>query len=270
VDLAQADLHPYFSFAFDGIIWQVLTDVPRAHLILEIRHANHTVSFAAVDVSGRQRLWEQFRPPDTWWSSGVLAHDGILFLQIFPEGHNPDPHGIIAVEIASQKILWQQPGMQFIQLLSENRVLARMLTAAEPTYYTLAATSGDVLTTGSHPVAENPASPIVDRLQFPVHYTSNDTYFQTIATFLQQILKISPKNAFDYAETPHCILISYYIYVDNQTENYLVAFDTHSRVPLLHEKLATQRTGIGKDTYFIFDQYLIFVKEQSLLLSYEI
>lgn len=263
-------MQPYFSFSFDGIIWQVFTDVSRAYLILEIRHPNHTVSFAAVDLTHGQLLWEHFLPAETWWSSGVLAHDGILFLQAFPEGQNPDPQGIAAIDIESQQILWQQSDMQFVQFLPGNRLQARIVTAAQPTYYTLEASTGRLLEKSDYPSTDQFTIQADHSLQFPVHYTSADTYFQTIATFLQQILKISAKNAFDYAETPHCILISYYIYIDNQAENYLVAFDTHSRVPLLHEKLATQRTGIGKDTFFIFDQFLILVKEQSLLLSYEI
>ncbi len=239
-------------------------------LVVEVRHSSHRVLFAAIDPIQKKLLWDKYTPAATWWSSGVLAQNGILFLQTFPEGQNPDPQGIVAIEIATQRLLWQQPDYQVLQWQPDNRLLARQMTEAHSLYHLLDAATGTILHTQPDPFRQIMPPPIENPLQFPVHYTSDDIYFQSVADFLQQTLGVTAKNALDYAETKHCIIISYYIYVDKQVENYLVVFDTHSRVPLLHEKLATQRTGIGKDTFFILDQLLIFVQEQSVLLSYEI
>ncbi len=263
-------MQPYFSFSFDGVIWQVLTDDTKAYLVLEIRHANHTVSFSAVDLTQKKLLWNGFSLPEAWWSSGVLVQNGILFLQTFPDGQNPDPRGVTAVDIKTKEILWQHPDIQFVQQVSDSQLLARQFVTALPTYFLIKIDSGEILSKDTVPLWSKGPLASDSGLHFPVHYTSDDVYFQNIADFLGQTLKIDAKNAFDYAQTQHCIIISYYIYANNQVENYLVAFDTHSRVPLLHEKLATQRTGIGKNTFFIFEQYLIFVKEQSVLLSYEL
>ncbi|MDJ1497986.1 DUF4905 domain-containing protein [Cytophagaceae bacterium DM2B3-1] len=259
---------PAFSFSFDGLIWRVIPDLHKPYLILEIRHSSHKVLFAAVDIHQKTLMWTNWSPSERWWSSGVAADRGILFLQIFPDGQNPNPRGIIALNIETQQICWEQIELQFMQLASDGSVLTRRIKEALPEYFTLDALSGKIIQQSDAPLF--PASVPSSSSIFPVHYTSEDDYFQIIAEFLSKTLKILPKNALEYAETKHSIIISYYIYAEDQVENYLVVFDIHSRVPLLHEKIATQRTGIGKGTFFVFEQLLIFIKEQTLLLGYEI
>jgi len=264
-----------FSLHFDGLLWRIFPDIEQPLLVVEARHSDRKVSFAAVDLANKKLLWNHFVLPESWWSSGVLLQNGILFVQTFPEGQNPEPRGISAieveVEVATQQLRWHQPDLQFLQLVTSSRLLARKPTGAGFQYYMLDVTTGIILEESPTPFAELPVPPLVPgRLRFPTHYTPDDQYFESIATFVFQTLRISPQFAFDYAEINHCIIISYYIYAEKQIENFLAVFDTHSRVPLLHEKIATQRTGIGRDTFFIFDQLLIFVKEQTVLLSYEI
>ncbi|MCU0353695.1 MAG: DUF4905 domain-containing protein [Cytophagales bacterium] len=255
---------------FDGVVWRVFPDTRHRLLLVEVRHTGRRVSFAAWDLTGKQIRWDGVALPETWWSSGIGVYDGMFFLQTFPDGQNPDPRGITAVDAATGRICWQRTDVRFVGWQPDGRVVARPLDNAETQSCLLDTDTGAVLGNSPELTATVSSPPASNRLVFPVHYPSSSPYFPVIAAFLKQRFNISPEIAFDYAEFTHVFAVSYYIYVEKQLENHLLVFDTHSQVPLLHEKLATQRTGIGIDTFFLFDSFLVCVQEQTILSVYEI
>ena len=262
---------PVFSRTFDGQIWQVLTDAEHDLLVAEIRHPNRTVSFAALDLQTRQWLWHGFVLPESWWSSAVLLRSGILFVQAFPEGQNPEPRGITALDIRTRRICWADPDARFAQAAGGAEIIVKHTGGSGETHFLRDAKTGETLREIS---AENwpqpPPLPSVERLRFPVHYPPASPHSASIADFLLHNLGISPQLSFDYAETEHCIVISYYLRTDGQMQNLLVVFDIISRLPILHETLATRRAGIGRETFFIFNNLLVFVKEQTSIMCYEL
>lgn len=262
---------PVFSRTFDGQLWQVLTDADQDLLVAEIRHSNRTVSFAALDLRSRQWLWQDFVLPENWWSSAVLLRDGILFVQAFPEGQNPEPRGLTALDIRTRQICWADPDARFVQAAGGAEIIVKHTGDNGETHFLVDAKTGETLREISAENWPQPArQPALERLRFPVHYPPASQHSASIAGFLSQNLGISPQLSFDYAETEHCIVISYYLRTEEQMQNLLVVFDIISRLPILHETLATRRAGIGKDTFFIFNNLLVFVKEQTSILCYEL
>ena len=267
---------PYvaFSCTFDGQIWQVLADADQDLLVAEIRHPNRTVSFAALDLLSRQWMWHGFTLPENWWSSAVLLRNGILFVQAFPEGQNPSPRGLTALDIRTQRVCWTDPDVQFAQVADGAGIVVRHTGGNGETHFLKDGNTGETLRdiTGEPWLSwpQPPPRSSVARLRFPAHYPQTSQHSASIAGFLSQHLGISPELSFDYAETEHCIVISYYLRTDEQTQNLLAVFNIQSRLPVLHETLATRRAGIGKDTFFIFNNLLVFVKEQTSIMCYEL
>ncbi len=263
-------LEPAFSYTFSGQIWRVLADVSAPLLSIEIRQPDHRVSFAVLNVATRQLLWKDFVPPERWWSSSALLHHGVLLLQTFPDGQNPDPRGLWAIDAYTSRILWTNPEKQLLNLYTDTQILTRNVKENIDTYAVLELENGQVIEISPEMLYSGNRTETRNRLFFPVHYPADSPYVENIAGFLSEKLKVLPEKVFDYLEYNQYIVISYYIYSGKELENFLVVFDTHSHVLRLHSRLATQRTGIGKDTFFIFDQLLFFVHEQTTFLGYEL
>jgi hypothetical protein len=177
------------------------------------------------------------------------------------------PKGLIAIDVHTKKIIWQQPQMNFGGLLQKG-ILTIEHTPEAPLYRLVNLDTGIIEKTFDIQPALYEAEP-VSPIFYPRHYTEENKYFETIVSFLNNLLGIQPQKAFDYAEYKQLIIISYYLYTNNTLSNFLLVLDQQSRI-LLHEPIATQLSGIGLDTFLIVHHHLVFVKEKKELITYEL
>lgn len=262
---------PAFSHTFEGQVWQVLTDASQNLLVAEIRNSNRTVSFSALDLAARQWLWHGFLLPEHWWSSAALARDGVLFVQGLSGGQHPDPRGITALDIRTCQVCWADPAARFERPAGGGAVVVRHASGDDQNLLLRNGKTGIALRgTGPEPEHEPPGELSGSAFRFPAHYPQDSPHSASIADFLMRNLGISPQLTFDYAENEHFVVISYYIRADEQMQNRLVVFDTRSGLPVLHQTLASRCAGIGKDTFFIFNNLLVFVSEQTTIVCHEL
>ncbi|MES2730319.1 MAG: DUF4905 domain-containing protein [Bacteroidota bacterium] len=264
---------PQFVFSFDGHIWTMGLDHANGLLVLEIRDATtRRVSFAAVDLgkndsTSHALLWKDFQPEHSWWLSLVGVYNGVLLLHRYADSQRPEAKGILAVEVRSCRVLWQQPDWAFMDTDGEVVILHQQGADQSPVYQQIDLRSGKSLAITEIPTVPNPQPPSPD-IQYPVHYPEQSPYFQPIARFLHQKLGIQPIQAFDYAEFQGLIVVSYYLCApDSPLSNKVVVLDNKACV-LLHESMATHLNGIGMDTFLIRKGSLLFVREKKELVSY--
>lgn len=254
------------SYHFSGQIWRILADTGEETLAVEIRHGDtRRTDFAAIYQN--KLLFQSLSLPENWWISGVALYQGKLLLHTYPDSQMPVPKGLIAVNVHTRNIIWQQPQMTFGGLLPTG-ILTIEHTPEAPIYRLVNLETGTIEEVlGTQPILHesDPASPII----YPRHYTQENKYFETIVSFLNNLLGIDAQKAFDYAEYQKWIIISYYLYHNNTLSNFLLVLDQQAQI-LLHEPIASQLTGIGLDTFFIIHHHLVFVREKKELIIYEL
>jgi hypothetical protein len=260
-------LHTYFSHTFKSSIWRILAS--DRWLVAENREgANRSVHFAAIDLRQAKLCWEGLVLPQPWWVGAIMIHEDTLILQQFSDPQKPETKGITGVAIPSGKVSWQQPEQSFVRL-TDKGIIALESNETSQVFRLLDPSSGEareVLETGKIallPYIQEP--PVVH----PVHYTHENKYFSSIVLYLRQKLGIEPEKAVDYAEFQQRIIISYYIYEHKNLSNYLLVLDKEANV-VLHEQIASHLPGIGLDTFFIVQHYLIVVKDKKELIAYEL
>jgi hypothetical protein len=102
----------------------------------------------------------------------------------------------------------------------------------------------------------------------PFQYEEGTGHFDTVRDFLQARLGITPVATIDYLEFQRLIMVSVFVQ-ENNLANYLYVLDSGGEV-LLNEKLGENLTGVGLDTFFMYSDHLIFVKNKSELITYKI
>jgi hypothetical protein len=187
---------------------------------------------------------------------------------LFADPQKPETKGIIGVDIASGKVVWQHLQLSFVRISREG-IIAMHSQETEPVFQLLAPGTGEALTLPEAGNLDSLPYPIQPPYLYPVHYTQENKYFSSIVLFIKQMLGAEPQKAVDYAEFQHLIIISYYIYEHKNLSNYLLVLDKGGNV-LLHELVASQLPGVGLDTFFIVDHYLIVVKDKKELNAYEL
>ncbi len=258
----------HFSVPFTGNIWRMLAAPQEGMLVLEIREGmGRKVNFAAIDFRRYQILWHHLPLPQTWWISVVHLQGKQLYLQTYPDSQTPQPNGLVMVDILTGKVQWHLEQVGFLHLSPAGLLVYQ--PKEEPIYQLIDSSNGVIIREmEAEEVKLFPSLPPV-QVQYPVHYTAENKYFSTIAQFMQLKLGIQAQKAFDYMEYKGLIIISYYIYSNNQYTNFLLVLDQEANV-LLQELLAKDLQGIGLDTFFIVENRLIFVKEKTELVIYEL
>ncbi len=227
-------------------------------MVIEVRdQPKRDVSFAALHYVDGKILWENFRLEESWWVdlSGIV--DGKIFFTVYLDAQNPDTKGILVHDSRTRKLLWWNNDFSLLSI-GENAVTG-VSTRLGNRVHTLDSTSGkecvDALTT-----------PADTQALYPVQYSDGSEHFNTVRTFLNEKLNLSPVLAFEYLEFNSRIFVSYYV-SENGLANYLLAIGPDGRVQL-HEKLDEHLKGIGLDTFFVLSGCLFFVKNRVELVSY--
>ncbi|MDO1447912.1 DUF4905 domain-containing protein [Rhodocytophaga aerolata] len=260
-------LSSYFSFTLPGNIWRMLAS--EHWLVAEIRDGQtRKANFAAVDIRSGRLQWDYLELPESWWVSGTTIQTDTLLVQLYPDPQQPQTKGIIAIDLPTGTIRWQQPQHSFLRL-TEQGILAVQGTEGESIFQLLSLATGEVVSRIEPVQLDDFSSPAQPYLLLPTHYTQENTYFGSIVSFIHHKLGLQPQKAVDYAEFQQLISISYYIYEHKNLTNYLLILDKEGNVRL-HERLASQLPGIGLDTFFIIHQYLIVVKDKKDLIAYEL
>jgi len=106
-------------------------------------------------------------------------------------------------------------------------------------------------------------------IHVPSQYPQDQPYFNSVKEFLGVKLNLEPVKAIEYLEYEGNIMISFYTASGKEFENHLVVFDEAGEFRL-HETLGTALPGLGLETFFVRDGYLIFVKDKHELVVYSI
>jgi len=252
-----------FSYSFPGVIWKMVALPAEKLLLLEIRdETNRQVSFSALDYPRKTFLWKDFQLDESWWTGLLAAYKSVFLVQNYTSQENPDVTALIAMDIHSCNILWEQQNFSFSNL-SNGNVLG-MLGREDPKLvgldlFTGRMIEGDVeLELGANEISE----PIR-----PFQYQEGTSYYDTVYNFLTSSCSIKPEGTVEYQEYDGLILISYYIREENGLANYLLVLNDTGDV-LLQEKIDEQLKGLGVDTFFILSGCLFFVRNKRELLSY--
>lgn len=251
------------SYTFQGIIWNTLADGEHHRLYLEVRDpATRKVAFSALNLRNNQWLWKDLAFDEPWWISLRAVSGDILLLNVYTDTNNPDKKSLIAYHVLDKKIIWWQNDFSCTAV---NALYVRGLDQKFSGKETLL----DVFT--GKPVAAVDFD-LAGAQNFPVirpfQYEEGSAHFDTVRQFLQTRMGIAPVATIDYLEYDQLIILS--VFLKNEgLANYLYGFDADGKL-LIEEKLGEKLKGVGMDTFFIFLQHLIFVKNKNELRTYKI
>jgi hypothetical protein len=203
-------------------------------LLLEIRdETNRQVSFSALDYLQKTFLWKDFQLEESWWTGLLTAYKSVFLVQNYTSQENPDVTSLIALDVHSRTILWEQQNFSFSNLNDGN--ILGMLGKEDPRLVGLDLFNGRII---EDVKLESGTNEILEPIR-PFQYQEGTSYYDTVYNFLAGSRSIKPEGTVEYQEYEGLILISYYIREENGLANYLLVLNDTGDV-LLQEKIDEQ------------------------------
>jgi hypothetical protein len=252
----------WFSSVFEGTIWNIVSSSENTSMFIEIRDEQRKqVHFSGIDLSSRKLIVDHLTFEEPWWISLADVSEGLLLLKVYTDINNPDKKAILAYDLNKRSIGWWKNNFS-MSFVSEGRVFGSE-TGLGMKFLVLDLLSGE-------PSSNQAVPPPKQNFQVikPLQYHQETSHFDTMKSFLQKKYQMVPESVIEYLEYAHHIIVSFYAR-EVSLVNFLIVMD-ESGEELLIEKIGEELKGIGSDTFFILEGFLIFVKNRSALVSYKL
>lgn len=264
-----------YLFDFKAPVWRMALDAEGNRLALEIRDGDVLLAHFYTLELAHFTLTQLNTPEEpAWWLGLEDAHQGMVLLHGYGDRKLGQHKSITALHGPKNQISWQQPAKAFYGISKAGIVLYDP-EQPEAGFEIADTSSGEIIQTG---LAQQQALQLVEQYtsqRFKKHispdlYLEGEPYFEQVQVFLEQQLGVTAIAGIEYAETDHAIIISYYTSAGKETwQNKLAAWTLAGEL-LLQIELAAGLSGIGSDTFFIFEGRLYFIKEKVSLHVYDL
>ncbi|UII32636.1 DUF4905 domain-containing protein [Fulvivirga ulvae] len=259
-----------FSYSFNGKIWNIISHQEKELLLLEVREDDKfQVHYNLLDADSGQFIAERLTFEESWWiGASSLLSDVILFYT-FPDQENPDVKNVFAYDFNHKKILWKKEQQNIIEAVGD---CVWLMDTGNDKISCFNIRTGEVLkNSNSNDVLNNdPGRTENKMLEKPFNYREGSEYFNTVSQFLTAGANLHIVRSVDYYEDDQMIVMSYYYpNKNNKLANDLLVVD-HEGDHLLQVRLGDDLDGISDDTFFIYNNKLIFVKDNVDFLIYQL
>ena len=270
-------LKPSWKYRTEGTLWRLL---PAAHglLVGEDRdRASKTTSFFCLAETSGKPKWERIRFPEDWWIGLETVHRDVLFLHEYVRPDLPTHGKIIAVDLASGRMLWSNGELRF-QFAQEDWVYACKDNYKSRQYFRLDLYTGMVLRddgvqtdyatriradTASHE-SDDAKYPQPTDVSIPERHSLPHSFVQTLTS--QRI------SAIELLEEPPYLIVGYYAarktsLADTELDQHLKVFDTVRGKLAYEDVMARSVKSPAPGLFFSRHGYLFYIKDNNTLVG---
>lgn len=256
-----------FIHDFGQAVWQMALEPGKDLLALELRDMKEAaVSFSLLDLNTRTLVFDRYAFEEDWWMSLVAIKGNLLLVKQYHDSQQPEKQGFLAVNTASLEVEWWLENFQLLDM-TENEISGRQHHGSDSVVKHFEITSGKEVPGGPPPAG--PPLQVAVGAQYPTHYDSESSHFQTIKSFTANHFNMNAVGACDYLEVGDLIVISWYYSEGTTYTNVLSVMDSLGKI-VIEEKLGTGLDAFASDTFFVVKNRLIFVANKTQLLVYEL
>jgi hypothetical protein len=257
------------------IIWKLLIS-PDGILAGEERDTEEkTASLFALDVPSGKMLWRDVKLDEVWWFNSERATSENIYIQKFRKPDMPEPQGIVAIDIHTGAIRWEQPDVSML-FEHDGKIYAQREALGRKEFFAIDTISGEVLEAyGSEKVnILAMQSMVVDTDHNSVYsmaITPEDELFTAIGNVLQDVLNVNElRGTIDFAEHGKYIIFSYHERILNNPQamlgnllrNHLKVLDKEKGEIIYSDEPNAETPYPVPENFFIHRGVLIYVKEK--------
>ncbi|WP_299820276.1 DUF4905 domain-containing protein [uncultured Pontibacter sp.] len=256
-------------------MWRIRIDTACDKLALEVRDPDLLLAhFYTLDANGFTLHKLDLNPSKAWWQGLEDVQQSIVYLHGYGDRKTGQHKGVLALDASTGAALWTLAEMAFYGL-TEAGLLVYTADAPEDALCLLAPKTGTTISTSidqqsAAQKAEDYSSSRYQNCVYPILYKEGEPYFDEVSNFLKLQSGAKPVKAIAYAETIYSVVISYYEEIGGELlDNFVAVYDLEGNLCLKVE-LGSALSGIGSDTFFIFNLNLYLLQDKHILQVYRL
>lgn len=266
-----------FKFSDSNQVWRIkITDTDK--LFVETRDTeNMKAYFHSYDLFSGKKIFSGHQMSENFWLGIEAIKGDIVFFHRYAKPDMPGHRGIIAFDINTQNVLWENETYAFL-FLKDDLIYVYQERFEGRSFYTINIQTGEVV----EELGENPdeINKLRDEAERSVDYSSYvfpEKYFETSndeeVDFLisNEIKNIKLTGEVEYINSNGLLLFNYHqAGTERDVINKFKAFDLNKRKEILNDVLNKSANAFAPDSFFIYKDLIILLKEKKEIIILEI
>ena len=259
-------------------IWRILPTSGNKIVLEERDPTTREVFFSCLDIKSGKKIFKDLQLEEKNWIGIESIYKDIIFFHVYGTPNMPAHKGIIAFDILSQTILWQNDSYIFSFILND-KVYCFQQRFEGRRFFALDYLTGNVLEDiGNEASAINKLKEESDaklweqNYLFPEYFNRNNSAEKLSEKYLQQVLTEKViKGEINYLNYEDMLLFNFHeVTKTNTLSNEFIAVDLAKNKFLLKETLDKNLINLMPESFFVKDTFLFLIVDKTKLLVYSI
>jgi len=248
-------------------------------LIIETRDTNNKeVFFNCIQIESGKNVFINYQFEEKFWIGIEEIYKDIIFLHKFNKPDLPGHKQIIAFDINSQKIIWENRELSFLFILHD-KIYAYKQNFEERNYYEIDYRTGKIINDLNSDVYEiNKLNEIAagskdfSNYIFPQKFDKTQENGGVIKEIiLKEIQDLEIVGNVEYNKFESLLLMNHYSKTTGSLLlNKFKIFNSDNKKEILCETLNSNANAFVPDSFFVYLNYLILLIEKNKLIVYEL
>ena len=248
-------------------------------IVIEERDTeNKEVFFNCLKISSGEKIFSELQLEEKFWVGIEAVNGGMIYFHKFAKPDMPGHQGIIAFDIKSKNILWENPDYSFLFIDGDKIYCYKSLFEGR-SFFTIDCNTGEMIEDLGSDVSE------INRLRdaalskqsykdyiFPKTYYSDDIYDERITKIFSEFKneKVIAGNI-EYAIYGEVLFFNFHEVLDNGSlRNILIAIDLKNNKQIMEELLIGETKAYVPDSFFFRQNLMFLLEEKNRLVVYEL
>jgi hypothetical protein len=259
-------------------IWRILPTTNNK-IVLEERDAKtKEVFFSCLEIESGKKLFSELQLEEKNWIGIESIYNDLIYFHVYRKPDMPAHKSIIAFDIPSQTILWQNENYVF-SFIYNDKVFCYQQRFESRVFFALDHLTGNVVEDfGIDVTTINQIREKADEEFWKQNYLFPENFIRTKAAaeeyqkYLQQILLNNVvKGEVSYLKSNDLLLFNYHeISKTNTLNNIFIAVDLSKNKILLKETLDKNLVNLMPESFFVKDNFLFLIVDKTKLFVYSI
>ena len=259
-------------------IWRILpTDNNK--VVLEEREINtKEVFFSCIEIESGRRIFKDYQLDEKNWIGIESIYIDIIFFHSYGKPDMPAHKSIIAFDINSQSILWQNDNYVF-SFVYADKVYCFQQRFESKVFFALDNLTGNVIEDFGNDVSvinqikeQYDAKFWEQNYYFPEYFNRSGQAEKDYQKYLQKVLTDKViKGEVSYLVIKDLLMFNYHeVNKTNTLNNEFVVIDLNKNKTLLKESLDKNLVNLMPESFFVKDNFLFLIVDKTKLLIYKI
>ena len=259
-------------------IWRILPTSEKKLVIEERNIETKEVFFSCLEINSGKNIFKEFQLEEKNWAGIESVYNNIIFFHTYGKPDMPAHKNIIAFDILSQTIIWQNDNYVF-SFVNEDKVYCYQQKFETRVFYALDYLTGNVVEEFGNDVSTmNQIRVKIDEefenqnYLFPEYFMRDTIPVEDYQKYLEQVLAENVvKGDLSFLLSKNLLFYNYHeVNKSNTFDNIFVAVDLRNGKILLKETLDKNLVNLMPESFFVKDDLLFLIVDKTKLFVYQI